>query len=185
MSSWYKSVTFYSKKPFHVQLESFGEPSVSHQTHQEALKKCKDTFEKKQNELVKTYQKNLQTLTEKIEHANEALLNELQQQLPSFLLKLLEYIIPKVQITKETLQEFIQPLLQKGQEDEKIILHYSQQDEKLIQELKENFTSSTITWTLNTTLTSGDIMIETPSGTLDNRLQSRLQTLKERWTHSV
>ena len=50
MSSWYKSVTFYSKKPFHVQLESFGEPSVSHQTHQEALKKCKDTFEKKQNE---------------------------------------------------------------------------------------------------------------------------------------
>ena len=113
------------------------------------------------------------------------MLNELQQQLPSFLLKLLEYIIPKVQITKETLQEFIQPLLQKGQEDEKIILHYSQQDEKLIQELKENFTSSTITWTLNTTLTSGDIMIETPSGTLDNRLQSRLQTLKERWTHSV
>ena len=59
MSSWYKSVTFYSKKPFHVQLESFGEPSVSHQTHQEALKKCKDTFEKKQNELVKTYQKKI------------------------------------------------------------------------------------------------------------------------------
>ena len=62
MSSWNKSIIFYSKEPFHIQLESFGKPPIPYQEYQDDLQKCKDTFEKKQNELTETYQKKLQTL---------------------------------------------------------------------------------------------------------------------------
>ena len=98
-------------------------------------------------------------------------------------MKLLNLIIPKVQITEENLTELVAPLLEKTSDDKSLILHFSEEDQALIEDIKSKIQDKCITWTVDTSLKSGDVLLETTSGTLDNRLQSRIKTLKERWMH--
>ena len=84
---------------------------------------------------------------------------------------------------KENLTELVAPLLEKTSDDKSLILHFSEEDQALIENIKSKFQNKQITWTVDTSLKPGDILLETASGTLDNRLQSRIKSLKERWMH--
>ena len=74
--------------------------------------------------------------------------------------------------------------MEKTSEDQNLIVHISQDNQPFLEDLKDKLgADSKITWTVDPALESGDVVLETPSGSLDNRLQSRLKTLKNRWAH--
>ena len=184
MISCCHKISFFHSHPVAVRFEYFGAPSIYGQEAQNTLQ---ENEEKHQQALDKLHNENdiqIQQLSEKLSNAYNLWLEDMQQQIPNFLLKLLNLVIPKVQITQENLSELIRPLLEKTSDDQKLIIHISQEDQSFLEVLKGQLNvSSKITWTVDPALKSGDIVLETSSGTLDNRLQSRLKTLKNRWSH--
>lgn len=184
MSSCCHKIFVLGERPASVRFEYFGDASVSGQTAQNSLDNCEKSYEEKLKKLQEDYDGQLKAISEKLEHALGAYYEDMQQQIPNFLLKLLNLVIPKVQITEENLTELIAPLLEKASDDQNLILHFSKEDQRLLESLKATFKEQTqITLTVDSTLKSGDVVLETASGTLDNRLQSRIKSLKEHWVH--
>lgn len=166
-----------------VHFEYFGDVSVSGQAAQDALDNCEKKYKEKLARLQEAYDEKLKIISDKIDKAIGVWFDDMQGQIPGFLLKLLNLIIPKVQITEENLTGLVAPLLEKTSDDKSIILHFSEEDQPLIENIKSKFQDKRITWTVDTSLKPGDVLLETSSGTLDNRLQSRVKSLKERWMH--
>ena len=177
-------VSFYHSKPTGIRFEYFGAPSVYGQKAQDTLLECEEKHRQELDKLHSESEIQIHQLSEKLSNAYNVWLEDMQQQIPGFLLKLLNLIIPKVQITQESLTELILPLLEKTSEDQNLIVRISQENQSFWEDLKGKLgASSKITWTVDPALKSGDVVLETPSGSLDNRLQSRLKTLKNRWAH--
>lgn len=184
MSSCCRRILFYHSKPIKVRFEYFGAPSIYGQEAQNMLQQCEKKYQQELDKLHSKSEVQIQQLSEKLSNAYNLWLEDMQQQIPSFVLKLLNLVIPKVQITQENLYELILPLLEKTSEDQNLVIHISQDDQQFLDELKDRLgVSSKFTWTVDAALKSGDVVLETPSGSLDNRLQSRLKTLKNRWSH--
>ena len=184
MNSCCHKIFVLGERPASVRFEYFGNASVTGQAAQNSLDNCEKSYEEKLKKLQEDYDKQLKVIAEKLEKALSSYYEDMQQQIPGFLLKLLNLVIPKVQITEENLTELIVPLLEKTSDDQNLILHFSQEDQGLIESLKSTFKAKTqITWTIDSALKSGDVVLETASGMLDNRLQSRIKSLKEHWAH--
>ena len=184
MSLCCRKILFHCSRPASVRFEYFGEPSVYGQEAQNALQQCEKKYQQALDKLHNESENQMRQLSEKLSSAYGLWLEDLQQQIPGFLVKLLNLIIPKVKITQENLYELILPLLEKTSEDQNLVIYISQDDQRFLGELKNKFCAySKITWTVDSALKSGDVVLETPSGSLDNRLQSRLKTLKNRWSH--
>ena len=184
MNSCCHRISFYHSRPSGTRFEYFGSPSVYGQEAQNTLQQCEEKHQQELDKLHSESENQIQQLSEKLSNAYNVWLEDMQQQIPGFVLKLLNLIIPKVQITQENLSELISPLLEKTSEDQNLVVHISQDNQPFLEILKDNLgASSKITWTVDPALKSGDVVLETPSGSLDNRLQSRLKTLKNRWAH--
>ena len=167
-----------------MRFEYFGAPSVYGQEAQNVLQQCEEKHQQELDKLHNESEVQIHQLSEKLSNAYNVWLEDMQQQIPGFVLKLLNLIIPKVQITQESLSELILPLLEKTSEDQNLVVRISQENQPFLEDLKNKFgASSKITWTVDPGLKSGDVVLETPSGSLDNRLQSRLKTLKDRWAN--
>ena len=184
MSSCCHRISFYHMHPNGVHFEYFGAPSIYGQDVQNTLQQCEEKHQQELDKLHSESEVQIQQLSEKLSNAYNVWLEDMQQQIPGFVIKLLNLIIPKVQITQESLSELILPLLEKTSEDQNLIVHISQDNQSFLEDLKDKMgADSKITWTVDPALKSGDVVLETPSGSLDNRLQSRLKTLKNRWAH--
>lgn len=183
MSSCCHKIILSGARPTNIRFEYFGDVSVPGQVAQDSLDNCEKKYKEKLEKIQEEYESKLQLLSGKLDKSVNTWLEDMQQQIPGFLLKLLNLIIPKVQITEENLTELLMPLLEKTSDNDRLILHFSREDQILIEALKSKFQNKQITWTVDTALKPGDILLETASGTLDNRLQSRIKSLKERWMH--
>ena len=183
MSSCCHKIILSNASPISVHFEYFGDVSVSGQAAQDSLDNCEKQYKEKLEKIQEEYDEKLKIISDKIDKAIGNWFDDMQGQIPGFLLKLLNLIIPKVQITEENLTELVAPLLEKTSDDKSIILHFSEEDQPLIENIKSKFQDKRITWTVDTSLKPGDVLLETSSGTLDNRLQSRIKSLKERWMH--
>lgn len=183
MSSCCHKIVLPKSSPVSVHFEYFGNVSVSGQAAQDSLDNCEKQYKEKLEKIQEACDEKLKLISDKLDKAVSDWLDDMQQQIPGFLLKLLNLIIPKVQITEENLTELVTPLLEKTSDDKSLILHFSEEDQSLIEDIKSKIQDKRITWTVDTSLKSGDVLLETSSGTLDNRLQSRIKTLKERWMH--
>lgn len=177
-------VSFFQKSPDRIRFEYFGEPFVAGDEVRNSFEQKEVEYKDSLDEIRCEYENKLQCLEEKLEKAYNFWVEDLQQQLPGFLLKLLNLIIPNVCIKEDNLAELIGPLLVKTSDNQNLVLRISQKDQVWLADLKKKFGDfSKITWTVDPTLKSGDIVLESDSGILDNRLQSRLKNLKERWAH--
>lgn len=182
-SCCHKIVLSSNVRPVSIHFEYFGDVSVSGQAAQDSLDNCEKQYEAKLEKLRGEYNEKLKIISGKIDKAIGGWFDDMQEQIPGFLVKLLNLIIPKVKVTEENLTELVAPLLEKTSEDKCVILHFSEEDQPLIEGIKSKFQDKRITWTVDTSLEPGDVLLETSSGTLDNRLQSRIKALKERWMH--
>ena len=182
MSSWLYKVNIPANCK--IRFAYCGEPTVSGQAHAEALAKMENKRQEALAQQQQAYEQQIQQLADKLDQAYDNYVVDFQQQLPGFLLKLLNLVIPKVKIDVENLTELIRPLLERISDEESLILHISPQNEPFLQDLKAHFHSKhKITWMVDEALKNGDIVLETSTGTLDNRLQSRIRTLKGHWSH--
>ena len=184
MKSCYHKIFLLGERPTDVRFEYFGNASVSGKKVQDSLEDCEKTYQEKLKKVQEEYDTKLKIISEKLEKSLSRWFEDMQQQIPGFLLKLLNLIIPNINITAENLEALILPLLEKTSDDTKLILHFSKDDHGIIESLKLKFKDQQqIIWTVDSILKSGDVVLETSSGTLDNRLQSRIKSLKERWAH--
>lgn len=186
MKSSYKKINFLKNTPTKIRFSYCG--TIEHRDekkHELMQKRIEQQVNIKLEQQSLQQGENFEKLCSKIQTSYDHFMEDFQNQLPDYLMHLLEILLPKIKIERETLLELIQQLLASNVSEGPLTLCISLADQTMIDDLQKHFTNKypQLKITTDPSLQAGDMILKTDFGILDNRLKSRLKTLQTCFDH--
>ena len=181
MKSSYKKIHFLAGSPSKIRFAYCGHPKIIGEgakdvSRQELESQMREQLQQQFAQQGQQFEK----ICDKIQKTYHNFIEDFQNQLPDCLIRLLELLLPKIKIERETFLELVQQMLQPNLSEGPLTLYISRNDQPVVDDLKQYFTHQYPQLKISTdpSLQAGDMILKTDFGTLDNRLKSRLKTLQ-------
>lgn len=186
--------SYHSAVKFHAPLKSlsfeyFGEAKFDCAL---PIKLQKEKYDEGYNEAKKVFEAQLKSQSEQwdnlyknalnsIDEKYDLLVKDLKNELPTFVVKILEHLMKNLPAPKENLIDFVKETLNEASSlDEPLKLLISDKDESLLSEIdalaKEKFSKLNVAADKN--ISPGNCVLTTKWGLIENGLQSRVEKLQ-------
>lgn len=181
----YNKIVFPRNRKFTVRFLYCGSPSVSGDQALKNVQVVEKNFQEKLSQEQAKNEQQLKDLGRKLQQSYMKFIEDFQNQLQQYLIQILEVLLPKIKIEKDTFMALVEQLLEKNNSENNLVLHISQEEQMWVKDLQKAWAElcPQLKITIDNSLHSGDMILTSDFGILDNRLQSRLQSLKDRWAH--
>ena len=118
------------------------------------------------------------SVLDNLENKFNNMVDSIKLSLPDYIFKFLKLLIPQIELQEENIKSIIENILKECAIDEDVIIvKISKNDSKWIKNLQKTFSSKKLTFELDESLSSGDVILKTSLGDIDAKLSTMLEEL--------